>query len=95
MGALVLNLKKGEDFYIINAGEKIRVSVDRIDGPVRFRLLVEKGFNHLFRITDQHSEEIHKNVRVSAGEGRRDIAKVTIMAPANVQIVRGSLLKDK
>ncbi len=95
MGALVLNLKKGQDFYINNAGEKIRVSVDRIDGPVKFRLLVEKGFNHLFKIDDRHSEEIHKNVRVSAGIGRQDMAKVTIMAPANVQIVRGSLLKDK
>ncbi len=91
--ALVLNLKKGEDFFIIDkGGNKHRCVVTRIDTPTRFKLTVEKGFNEEYKIDDRHSEVIYPEVRVSAGEGRHDVAKVNVEAPSKISIVRGKLM---
>ncbi len=50
---------------------------------------------NVFTITDKCSELISPQVRVSAGKGRPDVAKVTIEAPASIQIIRGGLLKKE
>ena len=92
--ALVLNLKKGEDFYIERGEESVRVVVERIDGPRKFKLRTFVGFEEVKTITDRCSEKIYQQVRVSAGEGRRDLAKLTIEAPAHFRITRGSLKKQ-
>lgn len=90
--ALVLNLKKGEDFFIIDKGNKHRCVVTRIDTPTRFKLTVEKGMNEEYKIDDRHSEVVYPNVRISAGEGRHDVAKVNVEAPSKISIVRGKLM---
>ena len=51
--ALVLNLRKGEDFYVKKGNYENRVVVERIDGPVRFKLKVEAGMLNVFTITDR------------------------------------------
>lgn len=91
--ALVLNLKKGEDFFIIDkSGNKHRCVVTRIDTPTRFKLMIEKGLNEEYKIDDRHSQVIYPDVRVSAGEGRHDVAKVNVEAPSKISIVRGKLM---
>lgn len=93
--ALVLNLRKGEDFYVKRGSYETRVVVERIDGPVRFKVKVEAGMYNVFTITDRSSSEIMPQVRVSAGKGRSDVAKLAIEAPPSVSIVRGTLKKHE
>ena len=83
--ALVLSLRKGDDFYV---GDE-RFVVLAIHSPTAFSLMHERSKN-TFQIGDAKAIEVYPSVFVSAGEKPEAmIARVAIDAPRSLLIVRG------
>lgn len=99
MGALVLGLKEKDSFWIMNSRKPskgdVQVILDKIHFGNRFKLRVIYSMDHIHTITDQRSTEIFKGVRVSAGKGSTDMARVAIEADSGIRILRHALYTRK
>jgi hypothetical protein len=83
--ALVLSLKKGQDFYV---GEEQFV-LEKIHSDTRFRIRHAATRKH-FEISDEDAAEILSDVYVSAGDRpASNMARIAIAAPDDVLILRG------
>ena len=88
--ALVLSLRKGQDFYL----DDVQVLVTRVDGLMHFQLMLASS-GQSFVITDAESVEIMPDVFVSAGDRpQRGIARVAIDAPREIRITRGDRWRE-
>lgn len=85
---LVIGLKEEDAFYV---GD-VRVEVDRILNPKKFRLKVTGPVDQMFMIDDTRSTEIMPQVMVSAGLSRDHwMVRAVIDAPRNIKILREKL----
>jgi hypothetical protein len=97
--ALVLTLRRGQDFFV---GEVCFV-VEEVLSPVRFRLHEEFPMGHVsparprsFEISDARATEILPDVLVSAGDNApRASARIVIEAPQEVLILRGATKRKR
>lgn len=88
--ALVLSLRKGEDFYVGNE----QFVIDTIHSDVFFRVKhLESG--RAYEISDTQATEIMDGVFVSSGEKpQAQMARVAIEAPANLMVLRGDKYRN-
>jgi sRNA-binding carbon storage regulator CsrA len=85
--ALVLTIKKGDDFYI---GDD-RFVVSEVLSDVAFKI---QGLGKEYLITDEKAVEVAPGVMVSAGiHSMRAMAKVAINAPRRIPIYRGDVYR--
>lgn len=89
--SLNLVVEKGKSIYVGG----VEVQVTEILASKRFKLCVKQDWaDQVFEITNRMKVDIMPQVRVSAGLGTQQVAKLMIDAPRHIVILREELLEN-
>lgn len=92
--ALILSVERGHSI-LVGQQNPVKVVVDEIMSSQNYKLRVElPSHDTVYTITNRTSTEVVPKVRIAAGRGTNQVAKLVIEAPRNIAIMREDLMQE-